>query len=291
MTAQFTDAPAWRVTVQRLRNDRRSVLAAGALLLMIVLVLVGPLVVADQPYEQLDITNLVHARPGAKHLLGTDAFSRDVLSRVLSGGRVSLAVAMSAVCIETLLGVSWGLAAGLAGGWIDTIMMRGVDAGLSVPRVLLLLAILAAVPMVPVWALVLILGLTGWFGIARLVRNDVRSVRNADFITAARSLGASPPRLAFRHLLPQVSGSVLVAATLAVGQVIVLEAGLSFLGIGVQPPRASWGNIIGDGTDVIASAPWVSVAPGLCLVVVVLAVSALGDGLRDALAPRQLPSS
>ena len=289
MTAQYTDAPAWRVTVQRLRHDRRSVLAGGALLLVIVLVLVGPLVVAHQPYEQLDITNLVHARPGAEHLFGTDAFSRDVLSRVLSGGRVSLAVAMSAVCIETILGVIWGLAAGLAGGWIDTIMMRGVDAGLSVPRVLLLLAILAAVPMVPVWALVLILGLTGWFGIARLVRNDVRSVRNADFITAARSLGASPPRLAFRHLLPQVSGPVLVAATLAVGQVIVLEAGLSFLGIGVQPPRASWGNIIGDGTDFIANAPWVSVAPGLCLVVVVLAVSALGDGLRDALAPRQLP--
>ena len=289
MTAQYTDAPAWRVTVQRLRHDRRSVLAGGALLLVIVLVLVGPLVVAHQPYEQLDITNLVHARPGAEHLFGTDAFSRDVLSRVLSGGRVSLAVAMSAVCIETILGVIWGLAAGLAGGWIDTIMMRGVDAGLSVPRVLLLLAILAAVPIVPVWALVLILGLTGWFGIARLVRNDVRSVRNADFITAARSLGASPPRLAFRHLLPQVSGPVLVAATLAVGQVIVLEAGLSFLGIGVQPPRASWGNIIGDGTDFIANAPWVSVAPGLCLVVVVLAVSALGDGLRDALAPRQLP--
>ena len=289
MTAQYTDAPAWRVTVQRLRHDRRSVLAGGALLLVIVLVLVGPLVVAHQPYEQLDITNLVHSRPGAEHLFGTDAFSRDVLSRVLSGGRVSLAVAMSAVCIETILGVIWGLAAGLAGGWIDTIMMRGVDAGLSVPRVLLLLAILAAVPMVPVWALVLILGLTGWFGIARLVRNDVRSVRNADFITAARSLGASPPRLAFRHLLPQVSGPVLVAATLAVGQVIVLEAGLSFLGIGVQPPRASWGNIIGDGTDFIANAPWVSVAPGLCLVVVVLAVSALGDGLRDALAPRQLP--
>lgn len=282
-------ADAWRTTVQRLRADRRSVLAGGALLVMVVVVLVGPLVVAHQPYEQLDITNLVHARPSAEHLLGTDAFSRDVLSRVLSGGQVSLAVAMSAVFIETTVGVLWGLAAGLAGGWIDTLMMRSVDAGLSVPRVLLLLAILAAVPMVPVWMLVVILGLTGWFGIARLVRNEVRSVRGADFVTAARSLGASPVRLATTHLLPHVGGPVLVAATLAVGQVIVLEAGLSFLGIGVQPPRASWGNIIGDGTEFIASAPWVSVAPGLCLVIVVLAVSALGDGLRDALAPRQLP--
>jgi len=289
MTRPHATAGNWATIVHRLRADRRTLLAIGTLLGMIVLVLVGPLLAAYQPYEQLDITNLVHARPSARHLLGTDAFSRDVLSRVLSGGRISLVVAMSAVFLEALVGVAWGLAAGLAGGWTDTVMMRGVDAGLSVPRVLLLLAILAAVPMVPIWALVVILGLTGWFGIARLVRNEIRSIRRADFVLAAQSLGASPLRVALSHLLPQVSGPVLVAATLAVGQVIVLEAGLSFLGIGVQPPQASWGNIIGDGTEFIASAPWVSLAPGCCLVVVVIAVSALGDGLRDALAPRQLP--
>jgi peptide/nickel transport system permease protein len=289
MTSAATGGSTWSGIMARLRADRRSVLALGALLTMTVLVLVGPLLVAHQPYEQLDITNLVHARPSATHLLGTDAFSRDVLSRVLSGGRVSLAVAMSAVVIETLIGVTWGLIAGLAGGWIDATMMRCVDAGLSVPRVLLLLAMLAAVPRVPVWALVVILGATGWFGIARLVRSEVRSLRAADFVLAARSLGATPTRLALRHLLPHVTGPVVVAATLAIGQVIVLEAGLSFLGIGVQPPRASWGNIIGDGTEFIASAPWVSLAPGICLVIVVLAVSALGDGLRDAIAPRQLP--
>ena len=289
MTGTPADATTWRAIVRRLRADRRSALAIGALLTMLVLVLVGPLLVTHEPFETLDITNLVHVRPGAEFLLGTDAFSRDVLSRVLSGGQVSLAVAMSAVFIEAFVGVAWGLAAGLAGGFVDTVMMRSVDAGLSVPRVLLLLAILAATPRVQVWALVVILGLTGWFGIARLVRNEVRSVRNADFVLAARSLGASPVRLALTHLLPHVSGPVLVAATIAVGNVIVLEAGLSFLGIGVQPPQASWGNIIGDGTEFIASAPWVSLAPGFCLVAVVLAVSALGDGLRDALAPRQLP--
>jgi len=289
MTRLQANASHWATTLHRLRGDRRTLLAIGALLGMIVLVLVGPLLAAYQPYEQLDITHLVHARPSARHLLGTDAFSRDVLSRVLSGGRISLAVAVSAVFIETLVGVTWGLAAGLAGGPIDTVMMRVVDAGLSVPRVLLLLAILAAVPIIPIWALVVILGLTGWFGIARLVRNEICSIRRADFVLAAQSLGASPLRVALSHLLPQVSGTVLVAATLAVGQVIVLEAGLSFLGIGVQPPQASWGNIIGDGTEFIASAPWVSLAPGCCLVLVVIAVSALGDGLRDALAPRQLP--
>ena len=289
MSVPHADASDRAAIVQRLRADRRSLLAIGTLLGVSVLVLVGPMLAAHQPYEQLDITRLVHARPSAAHPLGTDAFSRDVLSRVLSGGRISLAVAMTAVCIETVVGVAWGLTAGLAGGWVDTVMMRGVDAGLSVPRVLLLLAILAAVPMVPVWMLVVILGLTGWFGIARLVRSEVRSIRGADFVMAARCLGASPLRLARSHLLPHVTGPVLVAATLAVGQVIVLEAGLSFLGIGVQPPQASWGNIIADGTEFIATAPWVSLAPGCCLVLVVIAVSALGDGLRDALAPPQLP--
>lgn len=289
MNATAADARHWRAILARLRRDPRTLVAGGTLLALVVLVLVGPMLVTYAPYEQLDITNLVHARPGAEHLLGTDAFSRDVLSRVLSGGRVSLAVALSAVFIETVVGVAWGLGAGLSGGRTDALMMRCVDAGMSVPRVLLLLAILAAVPMVPVWVLVVMLGVTGWFGIARLVRGEVRIIRGADFVLAAHSLGASPLRLAMRHVLPHVSGPVLVAATLAVGQVIVLEAGLSFLGIGVQPPQASWGNIIGDGRDFIDSAPWVSLAPGFCLVAVVLAVSALGDGLRDALAPRQLP--
>jgi peptide/nickel transport system permease protein len=207
----------------------------------------------------------------------------------LSGGRVSLEVAISAVGIEVLVGVVWGLAAGLGSRWLDALMMRCVDAGMSVPRVLLLLALLAAVPQIPVWLLVLVLGVTGWFGIARLVRGEVRTVRSGDFILAARALGASPVRLALRHVLPHVMGPVLVSATMAIGQVIVLEAGLSWLGIGVQAPQASWGNIIRDGREFIASAPWVTLGPGFCLVLVVLAVSALGDGLRDALAPRQLP--
>lgn len=279
----------WRVVIQRMRADRRSVLAVGVLVALVLLVAIGPILVASAPYEQLDITNLVHARPSWAHLLGTDAYSRDVLSRVLSGGRVSLAVATSAVCIETLIGVGWGLCAGLAGGRVDTIMMRCVDAGMSVPRVLLLLALLAAVPRVPLWLLVLVLGATGWFGIARLVRAETRVIRATDFVLAARSLGSPPFRLATRHVLPHVLGPVLVAATLAIGQVIVLEAGLSWLGIGVQPPDASWGNIIADGTEFLSSAPWVSLAPGFCLVLVVLSISALGDGLRDALAPQQLP--
>ncbi len=289
MTASGIDTGNWHHIVARLRRDPRSVLAAGTLTAMIVLVCIGPPLSAYKPYEQLDITHLVHQPPSAAHLLGTDAYSRDVLSRVLSGGRVSLAVATSAVFIETLIALAWGLTAGLAGGRIDTVMMRCVDAGMSVPRVLLLLALLAAVPSVPLWLLVVVLGISGWFGTARLVRGEVRTIRGTDYVLAARALGATPIRIALRHLLPHALGPVLVSSTLAVGQVIVLEAGLSWLGIGVQPPQPSWGNIIKDGTEFIASAPWVTLGPGSCLVLVVLAVSALGDGLRDALAPRQLP--
>ena len=289
MTAAVVSGGDWRQIVHRLRADSRSVIAVGVLLTVVIVTLIGPMLSAYRPYEQLDIANLMHAAPSSAHLLGTDAYSRDVLSRVMSGGRVSLAVAASAVFIEVLVGVVWGLAAGLAGGRTDTALMRIVDAGMSVPRVLLLLALLAAMPQIPVWLLVVMLGVTGWFGMARLVRGEVRNIRGADFVVAARALGVAPVRLARRHLLPHVLGPVLVSATLAIGNVIVLEAGLSWLGIGVQPPQASWGNIIRDGKEFITVAPWVSIAPGLCLVIVVLAVSALGDGLRDALAPRQLP--
>ena len=221
--------------------------AAGVLVAMLMVVLIGPLLSAYSPSEQLDITHLVNAPPSAANLLGTDVYSRDVLARVLSGGQVSLAVAVSAVLIEVCLGIAWGLAAGLSGPRTDTVMMRVVDAGMSVPRVLLLLALLAAVPQVPLWMLILLLGATGWFGTARLVRGEVRALRGSDFVLAARSLGARPLRLALRHVLPHITGPVLVAATFAIGQVIVLEAGLSWLGIGVQPPQASWGNIIRDG--------------------------------------------
>lgn len=289
MSEQHTQRADWRGVVQRLRADPRSLLAASVLLGLVILVTVGPMLVQHAAHEQLDITNLVHVRPGRAHLLGTDAYSRDLLARVLSGGRVSLLFAASAVLVQTIIGVGWGLSAGLAGRSVETVMMRCVDAGMSVPRALLLLALLAAVPQVPLWLLVLMMAFTGWFVIARLVHGEVRTVRDAEFVLAARALGASQRRIALRHLLPHVLGPVLVSATLAVGQIIVLEAGLSWLGIGVQAPRASWGNIIADGTEFISTAPWVSIAPGICLVTVVLALSALGDGLRDALAPGQLP--
>lgn len=279
----------WGGTVHRLRADRRSMRAASVLLGLVVLVTVGPLLVQHAANEQLDILNLVHVPPGRAHLLGTDAYSRDVLARVLSGGRISLVFATSAAFVQTVIGIGWGLCAALASRGVESVMMRFVDAGLSVPRALLLLVMLPAVPDAPLWRLVVIMACTGWFVIARLVHGDVRAMRGAEFVIAAQALGASRRRIAVRHLLPHLLGPVLVSSTLAVGQIITLEAGLSWLGAGIQAPQASWGNIIGDGTEFLSIAPWVSIAPGICLVTVVLALSALGDGLRDALAPGQLP--
>ena len=279
----------WRGVVQRLGADPRSVVAASVLLGLALIVTIGPMLAQHAPNAQLDITKLAHVPPSRAHLLGTDAYSRDVLARVLSGGRISLLFATSAVLVQTLVGTCVGLFAGLSGHRIDAIAMRGVDAGASVPRVLFLLALLAPLPHVPLWMLVLAMAFTGWFVTARLVRGEVRAIRTTEFVHAAHALGASRLRIAMRHLLPHVLGPVLVTSTLAVGHVIVLEAGLSWLGVGVQAPQASWGNIIADGTEFLSIAPWVSLAPGFCLVAVVLAASAFGDGLRDALAPRQLP--
>jgi peptide/nickel transport system permease protein len=258
----------------------------GALALVLV---VAPLVWPYAPHEQLDLATMSLARPSVAHPLGTDAVARDVLARLLAGGRLSLAIGLASVTLSTCLGTAWGMAAGLGGPRTDALLMRVVDAGLAVPRVLVLLVVLALreTPSVPL--LVGAIAATGWFTLARLVRGEVRRLRRSDWIVAARALGVPSTRIALRHLLPHVAGPVLVTAALGVGHVIVLEAGLSWLGIGVQPPGASWGNIIRDGTDVLQGAPWISLAPGACLVVVVLCCSLLADGLRDALAGRDLP--
>ncbi|MCU0625961.1 MAG: ABC transporter permease [Gemmatimonadaceae bacterium] len=283
------EAPRPRSGPARLLAAPGTRLALGALLTIAMCVLVLPLVLPHAPHEQLDLATRALASPRAAHPFGTDAVARDVLARVVAGGRVSLAVAAASVLLASALGTAWGLAAGLAGARIDALLMRLVDAGLAVPRVLLLLVVLSLPREPSLVLLVLALGATGWFGVARLVRTEVRRLRDADWVLAARALGTSRRRLAWRQLLPHVLAPVLVTAALGMGNVIVLEAGLSWLGVGVQPPRASWGNIIRDGTDLLQAAPWISLAPGACLVLVVLCCTVLADGLRDALAARELP--
>jgi peptide/nickel transport system permease protein len=271
---------------------RPSARAAAALLLALAAVAaLAPLLAPYDPTAQLDIVALKRQPPSAAHPFGTDQFSRDVLSRVLYGGRLSLTIALIAVSLSATIGTAYGAVAGFYGGWVDAVMMRLLDALLSIPRVLLLIAAVVIWGPLQLPGFVLLLGTTGWFGVSRLVRAEVLSVVGRDHVAAARALGASDSRLLLVHVLPNVLAPVIVAAALGVGNVIVVEAGLSYLGVGVNPPLASWGNIIRDGSAELGLLWWMSFFPGLAIVATVLACNVLGDALRDALDPRQLPSS
>ena len=264
--------------------------ARGALAVICILVvaaIVGPIFLGDGG-RQLDIVALKNAPPSWAHPLGTDQYSRDILARVLSGARVSLAVALLSVLVSMTLGTAYGLIAGYVGGRVDGFMMRLLDGFLSIPRVLLLIAVLALWSPVPLAGLILLIGATGWFGLSRLVRAETLAVRRLDYVEAARALGTSNTRILWRHILPNVAAPVIVTATLAIGNVISLEAGLSYLGIGARDPQASWGSIFFEGVEFFAGNWWVVVFPGIAIVVTVLAFNVLGDALRDVLDPRHL---
>lgn len=224
--------------------------------------------------------------PSADHLLGTDPLGRDVLTRLLHGARVSLAIAGLAVVLSLALGATVGTLSGYAGGAVDAVIMRLVDAGLAVPRLLALLLLVLVWERIPLVALALVIGATGWLGTCRLVRGEVLRLRGLDFVRAAEGLGASPGRIIVRHLLPNTTGPLIVAGTLGVAEVILLEAGLSFLGVGIQPPTPSWGGMILDVRTELLSAPWASLTPGAAIVLTVLAVNLWGDALQAALDPR-----
>jgi peptide/nickel transport system permease protein len=262
---------------------RRS--SRGAAILLGVIMAVGvlaPLLAPYDPAAQPDIVALKDLPPSLAHPFGTDPYSRDVLSRVLYGARLSLTIGILATIVSLTLGVAYGAIAGYLGGIVDGIMMRVLDALLSIPRLLLLLGVLVAWPHISIGALILFLGLTGWFGLSRIVRGQVLALKHAEFVTAAQALGASRRRILARHVLPNIVSPVAVAATLGVAHVIVLEAGLSYLGIGVPQPLASWGNIIQDGMDQIATLWWMSLFPGLFMVLTVMTLNILGEALRDS---------
>ena len=253
-----------------------------------VLMLLAPWLAPYSPSAQPDIVALKSQAPSLTHPFGTDQFSRDIFSRVLYGSRVSLTVALLAVLLSSTAGTAYGAIAGYYGGALDSVMMRFIDAALSIPRVLLLIGVLALWGGVSLPALILLLGLTGWFGVSRLVRAQVMAVKELDMVAAARALGLGDGQIIWRYVLPNVLAPVIVAATLAIGNVVILEAGLSYLGIGVRQPLASWGNIIGDGSGDVATLWWISLFPGLAIVLTVMAFNVIGDGLRDALDPQQV---
>ena len=256
--------------------------------LLCAIALLAPVLAPYPPNRLLDIVALKNQPPSLAHPFGTDQYSRDLLSRMLFGARISLSVAMLAVLLSATVGTAYGLAAGYLGGRADSVMMRLLDACLAIPRVLLLVALLALWSPVPLVALILMIGFTGWFEVSRLVRAEVMAVMQREYVLAARALGTPGLRIVWRHVLPNVVTPVLVAATLGVGNVIILEAGLSYLGIGARAPTASWGSIFFDGSDAFQVTWWIVLFPGLAIIITVLAFNVFGSALRDALDPHQL---
>lgn len=260
---------------------------AGVLALLLLLAVAAPLVAPYAPNAQLDIVALQNRPPSWSHLLGTDLYGRDVLSRVVFGARVSLGVGLVAALVAAALGTLVGVVAGAGRDFTDGLLMRLVDVGLAVPRIFLVLIVIAVGRRLGTPGLTLLLGATGWFATSRLVRADVLALKARPFVDAARALGVRPWRLALHHLLPNAAATVLVSLALGVANTMLLEAGLSFLGVGVQPPAASWGNMIADARDQLTAAPWSSLAPGIALTLAVMALHALADGLHAALDPRR----
>jgi oligopeptide transport system permease protein len=267
------------------RAPRHPRLAAGAALLaaLVAFCAVGPWLGAA---FGLDATTLrydeIAAPPSAAHWLGTDAQGRDLLMRVMIGGRVALGIAAITTALAVLLGVAYGAIAAYAGGVVDALMMRVVDALHGVPVAALALVTMAALDSRRLLLLVALLAATSWLTLARVVRAHVRGLRRRDFVTAAHALGASPARILVRHLLPNTSGLVIVYAAAALPQLLLAEAFLSFLGLGVQPPLASLGTLVVEGTAQLVVAPWMLAGPGLVMAALVLALILVGDGLRDA---------
>ncbi len=272
-----------RVIGKRFSKNKLSVLSAITILLLITVSILAPFL---SPYDptSIDVHNVL-SPPDKKHLLGTDELGRDLLSRIIWGSRVSLKVGFVAVGIAILIGIIVGALAGFYGGWTDAILMRFVDIMLAFPTFFLILAVISILDQ-NIFTIMVVIGLTSWMDVARLVRAEFLSLKEKDFVGAAKAVGASDKRLIFTHILPNALSPVFVAATFGVAGAILIESGLSFLGLGVQPPDPSWGNILTAGKDNIEVAWWLSFFPGFAILITVLSYNLVGEGLRDALDPR-----
>ena len=266
-----------------LRRRRLAMGGAAVIALLVVLGVAGPWIAPYDPLAQ-DLSKSLLG-PSPEHWFGTDSFGRDILSRVLYGARISLLVGVASQGIAFSLGVALGVVSGYYGGKVDGVIMRLADVTLAFPTLLLLIAITAAFQ--PGLTVVFVaIGVVGWAGLARLVRSQTLVVRELDFVQAARALGMSDLRLLARHVLPNTLAPAIIAVTLGMAGAILLEAALSFIGLGAQPPTPSWGSMISDGRDFLRTAPWISLFPGLAIGLVVLGFNLFGDGLRDAMDPR-----
>lgn len=279
-----------RRALRRLRSFVRSwkaVIGTAILILVVGSALLAPYVAPHDPLDQRILERLkppVFAGGSSTHPLGTDAIGRDVLSRIIFGGRVSLAVGLSAVIIGGVLGLTLGLLSGYYGSTADMIIMRVADLQLAIPFLVLAIAVITVLQP-GLFSIVLVLGLSSWVTYARVARGQVLSTRRRDFVEAARALGGSEARVLVRHVLPNIIAPVIVVATLEVGRMMLAEAALSFLGLGVQPPAPTWGGITSDGRDYLGTAWWISTLPGVAILLTVMAINFVGDWLRDVLDP------
>ena len=268
----------------RFRRHKVALIGSAILLLLVIGAVFAPLIARHDPYK-VSISSY-RKPPRAENILGTDSSGRDVLSRLLHAGRVSLSVGLVAVTIYAAIGIVLGAFAGFYGGWVDSLIMRLADIVLAFPTLILIITIVSILGP-SIYNVMIVIGLLGWPPIARIVRGLFLTLREREFILAGRTIGASNSRLIFRHILPNALAPVIVAATFGMASAILLEAGLSFLGLGVQPPTPSWGNMLTDAQSltVLESMPWLWIPPGIAIALAVLAINFIGDGLRDALDP------
>lgn len=268
---------------KRFSKNKLSLIGAIAVVILVCISLFAPFI---SPYDPttIDVYNVL-SPPSREHLLGTDELGRDLLSRIIWGSRVSLKVGFIAVGIALCIGTLIGAVAGFYGGKTDAVLMRFVDIMLAFPTFFLILAVIAILEP-SIFTIMAVIGITSWMDVARLVRAEFLTLKERDFVDAARAAGVSNPRLIFKHLLPNALSPVFVAATFGIAGAILVESGLSFLGLGIQPPEPSWGNILTSGKDNIEVAWWLSLYPGLAILITVLSYNLVGEGLRDALDPR-----
>lgn len=268
------------------RRFKRNKLAVAGGIMVLILFIIAVLAPLISPYDPNEIDRrYILEPPGTKHVLGTDDLGRDILSRMIYGSRISLAVGFVAVGIATVIGMSLGALSGYYSGWTDRIIMRFIDIMLSIPTFFLILAVIAFIGP-SIWNIMIVIGLTSWMGVARLVRAEFLSLKEREFVLAAKALGAGDIRIIFSHIMINSMAPVFISAVLGVASAILVESALSFLGIGIQPPTPSWGNILTLGKDNIEIAWWLSVFPGLAILITVLSYNLVGEGLRDALDPR-----
>jgi peptide/nickel transport system permease protein len=294
LKSHLKDEGLWTFIWKRFRRHRMAVLGLYAILILAAMIVFAPLISVHDPFDQ-DLLNRFKP-PSAEHWMGTDDLGRDMWSRVLHGGRISLSVGLLAMAISIGLGSLIGLASGYYGGWVDSILMRITEIFMSIPRLFVLIVLgmflrtldlpnLQAGSFVPIAG---VIGILSWTSTARLVRASTLELREREFVQAARALGSSDAGLLFQHILPNVASPILVSATLGLAGAIISESGLSYLGFGVQLPTPTWGNMLSNTQNQMLTAPWTAIFPGLMIFIVVIVINYIGDGLRDALDPRHI---